>query len=82
MSKRIKEALTEFLKSRGIQPGRGVYDIPIHRQPYFKEYYSDHFTKSESFSNTHICLPLWRSIKTEDLEEIAQSIVQFDQKYK
>ena len=73
-SRRIKQKLTEYLKSKGIQLGKGVYDIPIHQQPYFKKFNADSYPKSDCFGSTHICLPLWRTIKPEEIMEIIRHI--------
>lgn len=74
-----KEAkqLKVFLKSRGISIGKGVYDIPLHLQPVFMKYNKSKFPLAEKFSKSHICLPIWRSIKKHEIERVCDSIKQF-----
>ena len=73
-SKKVKCLMNEFLRSRGIFLGKGIYDIPLHKQPFFKNMNSWNYIKADNFSNTHICLPIWRTITENDVDRVVSTM--------
>ena len=62
----------------GVLIARGVYDLPIHRQPLFSRFAeSESFPLADAFANSHLCLPLWRTLGVDDVKYVARSIKQF-----
>ncbi|MFH0857614.1 MAG: DegT/DnrJ/EryC1/StrS family aminotransferase [Candidatus Magasanikbacteria bacterium] len=76
-TKEEKERLSDFLKSNFVYTGKGVYDIPLHEQPIFKKYYKHSLPISEHFSETHICLPIWRFMKKNQVLRVCNLIKDF-----
>lgn len=63
-TKTEKLALIESMKNNGVQPARGVYDMPLHQQPIFSDAIrkGQKFSLADDFSSRHLCLPLWRTM--------------------
>ncbi|MCX6761300.1 MAG: DegT/DnrJ/EryC1/StrS family aminotransferase [Candidatus Moranbacteria bacterium] len=77
--KNEKEAtgLKTFLKEQAISTGKGVYDIPLHLQPVFKKFNKSKLPISEKFSKIHICLPIWRFMKKQEVKRVCDVIKLF-----
>jgi dTDP-4-amino-4,6-dideoxygalactose transaminase len=71
-----KEAaeLKNFLKENHISTGKGVYDVPLHLQPVFKKFNKSSLPLSEKFAETHVCLPIWRFMKKQEVERVCDVI--------
>ncbi|MFH1661480.1 MAG: DegT/DnrJ/EryC1/StrS family aminotransferase [Candidatus Falkowbacteria bacterium] len=72
-----KRELKSFLNKNLIFTGKGVYDIPLHLQPIFKKFKKGTLPISEKFSKTHLCLPIWRFIKKEEVIRVCEVIKKF-----
>ena len=73
-----REAIKALMKQRGIILGRGVYEMPLHRQPVFATLAGDAFPLADDFCDRHICLPLWRFIADEQVQRVVQAFKQLD----
>ncbi len=72
MCNKIKEMLE---KEYNVYLGGGVYDIPIHRQPVFQTMFKKaNFPKADKFCTTHLCLPVWSSMKNQEVEYVIESL--------
>lgn len=70
--KKIKEKLE---KEYHVYLGGGVYDIPIHKLPVFKAMFkTNKFPKADRFCTTHLCLPVWSSMKNQEVEYVITSL--------
>lgn len=68
----VKEKLQN---SYQIYPGGGVYDIPIHQQPVFQNMLKgEKFPKGDQFCSTHLCLPIWSTMKQSETDYVIQSL--------
>lgn len=76
-SMEIKRRLYDYLKDKNIILAKGVYDIPLHRQPLFNDMIDDTFPTADDFSKKHICLPLWKDISPRSIERICTEISNF-----
>jgi dTDP-4-amino-4,6-dideoxygalactose transaminase len=76
-SQKEAKKLKDFLNDEGIHTGKGIYDIPLHLQPVFRKYKTSKLSISEKFSKIHICLPIWRFIKKQEVERVCETIKQF-----
>jgi dTDP-4-amino-4,6-dideoxygalactose transaminase len=76
-NKEETKELKNFLKKRHISTGKGVYDIPLHLQPVFKKFNKSKLLLSEKFSETHICLPIWRFMKKQEVKRVCDAIKLF-----
>ena len=52
-----------------------VYEIPLHMQPCLKEYNLSDYPVAEKLCSTHICLPLFYSLKNTDAEYVIDSLI-------
>lgn len=69
-----KARLRTTLQQEQIAMGRGVYDVPLHKQPVFAHLAAgQRFPLAEAFSERHICLPLWRGITSDVILRVARS---------
>ncbi|MDP3063251.1 MAG: DegT/DnrJ/EryC1/StrS family aminotransferase [Chloroflexota bacterium] len=70
-----REALQARMKDEfGVSLSGYVYEIPLHKQPIFKRYSPSALPVSEKLCATHICLPLYPSLKNEEAEYVAASL--------
>lgn len=76
-NKKETKELKNFLKKHRIFTGKGVYDIPLHLQPVFKKFNKLKLPLSEKFSETHICLPIWRFMKKQEVTRVCDAIKLF-----
>lgn len=76
-NKKETKELKNFLKKHHISTGKGVYDIPLHLQPVFKIFNKSKLPLSEKFSETHICLPIWRFMRKREVERVCNVIKLF-----
>ena len=75
-SLKMRRSFIDNLKKKfSIKIARGVYEMPIHRQPLFKKYsVGQIFPLADSFADRHVCLPLWRNMKLKDAKYVVDSI--------
>jgi dTDP-4-amino-4,6-dideoxygalactose transaminase len=75
LPKRVnRDALQSRLKTEfEISMGGTVYEIPLHKQPAFKQYASQN-PRSEDLCARHICPPIYVGMKPEQVEYVSKSI--------
>jgi dTDP-4-amino-4,6-dideoxygalactose transaminase len=75
LPKRVnRDTLQARLKNEfEISMGGTVYEIPLHKQPVFKEYASPN-PRSEDLCARHICPPIYVGMKPEQVEYVSKSI--------
>jgi perosamine synthetase len=67
-----REPLRLAMASAGVELDREVYSVPLHRQPIFEGHVVDcDFPVADRFADTHICLPIWRSINNDVVDHVA-----------
>ena len=69
-----REALIEFLKSKGV--GTGIHYIPNHIQPFFKRF-STNLPVTEKVAEEILTLPLYYDMSDEDVRFVINSIKEF-----
>ena len=68
MRNKIKSELAD---KYNISAGGGVYDVPIHQQPIFRGRFAGNiFPRAEEFCSTHLCLPIWSTMKDEEVDYV------------
>jgi dTDP-4-amino-4,6-dideoxygalactose transaminase len=76
--RKIHEALTK----EGINLSGYVYEIPLHKQPVFKNFNSLSLPETENLCAQHICLPIYPDLSVKDANLIAKSLLKiFDKHY-
>jgi dTDP-4-amino-4,6-dideoxygalactose transaminase len=70
-----RERFKAALLSKGVQLGKEVYEKPLHCQPIFKQFASGYaYPVADDFAARHICLPLWRFMKDEDVTTVIEAL--------
>lgn len=74
----VRSAFQAFARARGLSLPSGVYDVPLHRQPVFEHLKSEEpFREADDFSSRHVALPVGRTMRQEDAEEVAAVLHKF-----
>ncbi len=69
------EAVKPKMKELGVSLAGGVYEMPLHQQPVFKDIASGRsFPVADDVCARHICLPLYYGMKDEEAEFVVQSL--------
>jgi dTDP-4-amino-4,6-dideoxygalactose transaminase len=66
--------LAETLLRFGVQLGRPVYAVPLHRQPVFQRWVNSAYPVADEFCERHICLPLWRAITDKQRDAVVEGL--------
>ncbi|GAB3862094.1 hypothetical protein GCM10027610_105750 [Dactylosporangium cerinum] len=69
-----RESLHRHLAACGVQPGKGVYDVPLHRQPALGLGDQGPFPAAEHFAATHVCLPLWHGLSNDEADRVIEAV--------
>ncbi len=69
-----RESLKSFLHQNNIKAGKGIYDVPLHQQPALSQLNVRPYPKSEAFSRTHMCLPIWKGLSEEEVQKIVDVV--------
>lgn len=69
-----RDGLKQLLLARGVQLGRGVYEMPLHQQPLFEDAAQGDYPMAESFAARHLCLPLWRFMGDQDVSRVIEGL--------
>ena len=70
-----RETVHKAMEDKGIYLSGYVYELPLHKQPVFPAYNKINLPKTEYVCNQHICLPIYPSLKLEDAEYVAKSLI-------
>ena len=66
-----REKVKEELNKAHIALTGGVYFVPIHRQPLYRDQYNDlHFPIANQFAENHICPPCYPELTIDDIDLI------------
>ncbi|TXH10131.1 MAG: DegT/DnrJ/EryC1/StrS family aminotransferase [Spirochaetes bacterium] len=66
-----RDRLRSRLAEGNVVLGRGVYEVPLHRQTVFCGLIGkDEFPVADDFSRRHICLPLWRTMDDSNVQRV------------
>ncbi|MFB9676508.1 DegT/DnrJ/EryC1/StrS family aminotransferase [Streptosporangium vulgare] len=70
-----RAALKQRLRAEGVRLAGEVYDVPLHRQPYFARRFGDlSFPRAEAFASRHICLPLFPGMTDAQQERVVRAL--------
>jgi dTDP-4-amino-4,6-dideoxygalactose transaminase len=67
-------ALREHLVGCGIGWAKGVYEVPLHRQPILRLGAGQAFPVADRFAGGHLCLPLWRGLTDHDVDRVVTAV--------
>ncbi|MEU8381808.1 DegT/DnrJ/EryC1/StrS family aminotransferase [Streptosporangium sp. NPDC048865] len=70
-----RAALKRRLRAEGIRLAGEVYDVPLHRQPYFARHFGElSFPRAEAFAARHVCLPLFPGMTRAQQERVVRAL--------
>lgn len=70
-----RNELKTRMDSRGSSLEKETFALPLHRQNLFLPYsLQSNFPIADSFCDGHICLPSWRTMASEDVENVSSGI--------
>lgn len=70
-----RAALKRLLRAGGVRLAGEVYDVPLHRQPYFAPRFGERsYPRAEAFTARHICLPIFPGMTTAQQERLVQAL--------
>ncbi|WP_436757653.1 DegT/DnrJ/EryC1/StrS family aminotransferase [Streptosporangium sp. V21-05] len=70
-----RAALKQRLRAEGVRLAGEVYDVPLHRQPYFARRFGDlSLPRAEAFAARHICLPLFPGMTGAQQERVVRAL--------
>ncbi|MER6831191.1 DegT/DnrJ/EryC1/StrS family aminotransferase [Streptosporangium sp. NPDC000563] len=70
-----RAALKRHLRAEGVRLAGEVYDVPLHRQPYFARRFANRsFPNAEAFTSRHICLPLFPGMTRAQQERVVHAL--------
>lgn len=76
--KENRENIKNYLLKNSVQITGGVYNIPLHRQPVFKNQYEDkNFPNANHFSEHHICPPCYSDLTMDEAETVCQLLLEY-----
>jgi len=66
------------LRRRGVQLGREIYEVPLHRQPVFADCGGGggSYPVADDFCARHVCLPVWRHIEADDVTRVISAMTE------
>jgi perosamine synthetase len=62
------------MNRQGVSLSGEVYDIPLHKQPIFKDMSDGKFPVAEDVCRRHICLPLYYGMSQEEAEFVVDTL--------
>jgi perosamine synthetase len=69
-----RESLREHLLGRGIRAAKGVYEVPLHRQPALGLGVGQEFPVADGFAASHLCLPMWKDMADPDADRVIEAV--------
>jgi dTDP-4-amino-4,6-dideoxygalactose transaminase len=69
--------LTAAMAANEIEMGRGVYEKPLNVQPIFREYAKRSFPLAADFAARHVCFPIFRSLREDELQRVIDTVQAF-----
>jgi perosamine synthetase len=69
-----RESLRAHLHSQGIRAAKGVYEVPLHRQPALGLGAGQAFPLADLFATSHLCLPMWKGLTDGDADRGIEAV--------
>ena len=73
-SRENRDSLKKYLLKKNIMTAKGVYEVPLHQQPVLKKLNQRKYPKAERFSQTHLCLPIWKGMRNSEIERVVTTV--------
>jgi dTDP-4-amino-4,6-dideoxygalactose transaminase len=73
-----RESLRAHLHGRGVRAAKGVYEVPLHRQPVLGPMLGaaagQVFPVADRFAGSHLCLPMWKGLTDADADRVVEAV--------
>ena len=70
-----RDSIKQKMKNVGVSLSGEVYEVPLHKQPVFKEYSRNtSFPNSAHVCSQHICLPLYYGMTVSEVKYVVKSL--------
>lgn len=69
-----RESLRAHLLGSGVQAAKGVYEVPLHRQPVLGLGLGQEFPSADRFAASHLCLPMWKGLTEADVDRVIEAV--------
>ena len=66
----------KLMESKGVQLSGYIYELPLHKQPVFKDFNDEKLPMSNYYCSKHVCLPIYPSLSLNDAKYIAETTVE------
>ena len=73
-SREDRDSLKKHLLKKNIVAAKGVYEVSLHQQPVLKKLNQCKYPKAERFSQTHLCLPIWKSMSNAEIKRVVAAV--------
>ena len=64
----------KHLLSNGVQPSGYVYELPLHKQPVFRNYKNLKLPNTEFYCSKHVCLPIFYGMTTKQAKHVVEVV--------
>jgi dTDP-4-amino-4,6-dideoxygalactose transaminase len=68
-----RDKLKAAMKAAGVSLAGGVYDVPLHRQPVFKDIATP-MPVADDVCPRHVCLPIYYGMREEEVSEVLATL--------
>ena len=75
MPPNTREFMHKALQESGVSPSGYVYEFPLHKMPVFPEHNEIILKNTERVCAQHLCLPIFPSMKPEEVEYVIESFL-------
>jgi len=75
LEKYNRNLVHKLMEEANISPSGYVYEIPLHKQPVFKEHNSLSLPKTEYLCSKHFCLPIFYSMTNEQVDYVSEKFI-------
>jgi perosamine synthetase len=69
-----RDSLRAHLHGNGIRSAKGVYEVPLHRQPILDLGVGQPFPLADRFAASHLCLPMWKGLTDADADRVIEAV--------
>jgi perosamine synthetase len=69
-----RDELRRHLRDCGVRVAKGVYEVPLHRQPALDLPTGQGYPRAEWFAASHLCLPMWKGLTDPEVDRVIEAV--------
>ncbi|MBI1759377.1 MAG: DegT/DnrJ/EryC1/StrS family aminotransferase [Actinobacteria bacterium] len=69
-----RDELRDHLHAHGVRTAKGVYEVPLHRQPALGLSAGPGYPRAERFAAAHLCLPMWKGLTDGEVDRVVDAV--------